>query len=87
MNATNCDSRRRVTFPPDLKPEAPVVIDTIIPGREWRVTVPANREAQSYSKGRIVKGGNGIYAWSGDVGVEPSDELLCHRAKDDRARE
>ncbi len=87
MTATNSDDRRRVTFPADLPPRAPVVIDTLVPGREWLVRVPHAPYAMRYSRGRVVRGKNGLRVWSGDVGEEPADAIARHRAEDDRARE
>ena len=85
MNATQCDDRRRVTFPPDLAPRSAVVIDTVIPGREWIVRVPEVRRELAYSRGDLVKQKNGLLVWQGDVGEEPADALLRQRAEDDRA--
>ena len=51
MVATNSDERRRATFPADLPPRAPVVIDTVVPGHEWIVRVPARRRKIAYSPG------------------------------------
>jgi hypothetical protein len=87
MTATNSDDRRRVTFPPDLKPRSAVVIDTVVPGQEWIVRVPAAERDVIYSRGRVVKDKNGLRVWQGDVGEEPADALARHRAEDDRARE
>jgi hypothetical protein len=87
MIATNSDERRRVTFPADLPPRSPVVIDTVVPGHEWIVRVPAARRGITYSRGRVVRGKNGLRVWSGDVGEEPADAVLRQRAEDDRARE
>jgi hypothetical protein len=87
MNATNSDARRRVTFPPDMAPRSPVLIDTVRPGVEWRVVVPEASPAKAYSRGRIVKGRNGVLCWSGDVGEDPGEALVANRAADDRARE
>ena len=87
MNATNCDERRRVTFPPDLEPRSAVVIDTVIPGREWIVRVPDARRGLRYSRGSLVKQKNGLWVWKGDLGEEPADALLRQRAEDDRAAE
>jgi len=88
MNATKCDERRRVTFPDDLEPKSPVVIDTVVSGREWIVRrVSRKPVAQGYSRGKLVKDANGLLVWDGDVGEEPSAAALRHRAEDDRARE
>jgi hypothetical protein len=87
MIATNSDERRRITFPADLPPRSPVVIDTVVPGYEWIVRVPTARRRTTYSRGRIVRDGTGLRVWSGDVGEEPADALLGQRADDDRARE
>ena len=85
MNATHCDDRRRVTFPADLAPRSAVVIDTVIPGREWIVRVPEVRREMAYSRGDLVKQKNGLLVWLGDVGEEPGAALLRQRAEDDRA--
>jgi hypothetical protein len=87
MVATNSDERRRVTFPADLKPRSPVVIDTLVPGREWIVRVPTAPRRMTYSRGRVVRDKNGLRVWTGDVGEEPADALARHRCEDDRARE
>jgi len=87
MNATNCDERRRVTFPSDLEPRSAVVIDTVIPGREWIVRVPDARRDLSYSRGSLVKEKNGLLVWKGGLGEEPVDALMRHRKEDDRAVE
>ncbi|MCK6555686.1 hypothetical protein L6Q96_14070 [Candidatus Binatia bacterium] len=87
MIATNSDERRRVTFPADLPPRSPIVIDTLVPGREWIVRVPTAPRRAVYSRGRVVRDKNGIQVWSGDVGEEPADAVARHRAEDDRARE
>jgi hypothetical protein len=85
--ATNSDERRRVTFPADLPPRSPVVIDTLVPGREWIVRVPGAPHQAAYSRGRIVRSKNGLRVWVGNVGEEPADAVARHRAADDRARE
>jgi hypothetical protein len=87
MIATNSVERRRVTFPADLPPRSPVVIDTLIPGHEWIVRVPAARRAIRHSRGRVVRDKNGLRVWSGDVGEEPADTVARQRAEDDRACE
>jgi hypothetical protein len=87
MVATNSDERRRVTFPADLPPRSPVVIDTVVPGREWIVRVPVAPHRMAYSRGRIVRDKTGLRVWVGDVGEEPADAVARHRAGDDRARE
>jgi hypothetical protein len=87
MIATNSDDRRRVTFPADLAPRSPVVIDTLIPGREWIVRIPTASRAMTYSRGRIVRDTYGLRVWTGDVGEEPADAVARHRLEDDRARE
>ena len=87
MNATNGDARRRVTFPADLAPRAAVVIETVIPGSEWLVRVPAAKRERSYSRGSLRKQKNGLLVWHGDVGEEPADALLRQRAADDRGAE
>jgi hypothetical protein len=87
MTAANSDDRRRVTFPADLPPRSPVVIETVVPGREWIVRVPAARRGMAYSRGRVVRGKNGLRVWVGDVGEEPADAVIRHRVEDDRARE
>ncbi len=87
MNATNCDSRRRITFPPDLEPHSPILIDTVRPGVEWRVIVPQAKADKNYSKGRIVKGKNGVLCWQGEVGEDAGEALLANRANDDRNAE
>jgi hypothetical protein len=87
MIASNSDDRRRVTFPADLKPRSPVVIDTLIPGREWIVRVPTAPRGMTYSRGRVVRDKNGLRVWVGDVGEEPADAVARHRREDDRARE
>ena len=75
MKAIHCDDRRRVTFPADLEPRSAVVIDTVIPGREWIVRVPEVRRGMTYSRGDMVKQKNGLLVWQGDVGEEPGDEM------------
>jgi hypothetical protein len=87
MIATNSDDRRRITFPADLPPRSPVLIDTVVPGQEWVVRVPAARRGIIYSRGRVVRDQNGLRVWSGDVGEEPADAVVRQRAEDDRARE
>jgi hypothetical protein len=87
MIASNSDDRRRVTFPADLKPRSPVVIDTLVPGREWIVRVPTGPRGTTYSRGRVVRDKNGLRVWVGDVGEEPADAVARHRREDDRARE
>lgn len=87
MIATNSDERRRVTFPADLRPRSPVVIDTLVPGREWIVRVPSSPRELTYSRGRVARDKNGLRVWTGDVGEEPADTLARQRREDDRARE
>jgi len=87
MTATTSDDRRRVTFPADLPPRSPVIIDTVIRGRQWVVRVPATEGGTRYSRGRVVRAKNGLRVWEGDVGEEPADAVVRHRAEDDRARE
>ena len=87
MTATTSDERRRVTMPPDLDPRSPVVIDTVIPGREWIVRVPENRTAAGYSRGELKRGKHGFLVWHGDLGEDAGTALLRNRADDDRAAE
>ena len=87
MPATSSDERRRVTMPPDLDPRSPVVIDTVIPGREWIVRVPEKRNAAGYSRGELKRDKQGFLAWHGDLGEDPGTALLRNRARDDRAAE
>lgn len=87
MTATTSDERRRVTMPPDLDPRSPVVIDTVIPGREWIVRVPESGKAASYSRGELKRDEHGFLVWSGDLGEDEGAALLRHRGHDDRAAE
>lgn len=87
MTATTSDERRRVTFPADLPPRSAVIIDTVVPGKQWIVRVPTRKEDGTYSRGRVVRAENGLRVWVGDVGEEPADAVVRHRAEDDRGRE
>ena len=87
MTATTSDERRRVTMPVDLDPRSPVVIDTVIPGREWIVRVPEKRNAVGYSRGELKRDKHGFLAWHGDLGEDAGTAFLKNRAHDDRAAE
>ncbi len=74
-------------MPPDFSPRSPVLIETLIPGREWFLRVPDADRSGGYSRGELKRDAHGFLVWTGDVGEDDGQAAVRQRAEDDRGAE